>query len=137
MILAVCSLFFSCKKDPVYTYFSESELEMVVALEGNSIDTLQSNFGASYTLDLTIEGDQLAYAFYRDGLKIRSLTAYERDYTYSIIRGDLSQDVYSAYAYYDTLSYVVFEENQVVLYKEYFCVLNYPFNGVNCFKEKN
>lgn len=110
---------------------------MVIVLDGDSIDTLQTSFGARYTMDFSFEEGQFSYTFYRDDLKIRSLVGYDRDSHYSIVQGDFRQDIYSAYSNYDSLNYVIWKKNNVYIFKEYSCILNYPFDGINCFKRSN
>ena len=125
----------SCKKDAYDPRkISFDELEMVVRVDDEGLDTIRTFENSDFSAALILDEYQ------------RSLQVYEQDH---LLRREVGQELmfnkeelgnYDLYFKRLTisdgeLSYLDLYQGDVQVFPGYLCIYNYPFEGINFFKK--
>lgn len=129
---------FSCGKSSTVYKESSDNLEMVLQFENGVLDTVLQNFEANYSMEIrqVIGNDKEwdGHVFYRNGQRIRIVNVLEYKWSTYVDADPWQMEALNAYSISDSVSYLRVENNGAILFDDYLCVLNFPFEGINCFK---
>lgn len=135
MVMTLCQLFLlSCQKDPNYPKnLTFQNLEMVVKIEEDQLDTIQSFTNSPFQAAINFDAYQRVIQVYENDQLLRSVFGQEVR-TLSTGNGLYSLRFTTLTSSNDELSYLSIYKGNEAFLSEYFCLYNYPFEGINCFK---
>ena len=134
IIFALSIAIVSCKKDAYHPKeISFDELEMVVRVDDGGLDTVQTFENSDFSAALILDEYQRTLQVYEQDHLLRSVIGQEVTFNKSEIG---SFDLYfkNLTSSDDELSYLDLYQDDVQVFQGYLCIYNYPFEGINCFK---
>ena len=134
VIIALLALSSCSKDEETFRYAGPYELEMVLNIEGDDWDTLHYFSSPIFNFQRIGNGNTLKYLFYENKRLIRVFDVSESENTNTVIEGNWKFEYSFYYSATDSLTYSkIYLNNQSVL-SDYYCLIDYPFEGINCFK---
>jgi hypothetical protein len=134
LVIALLALSSCSKDEETFRYAGPYELEMVLNIEGEDWDTLHYFSSPIFSFQRIGNGNTLKYLFYQDKRLIRVFDVRESDNTNTVMDGNWKFENRFYYSATDSVTYSkIYLNNQRVL-SDYYCLIDYPFEGINCFK---
>ena len=134
LVIALLALSSCSKDEETFSYFGPYELEMVLNIEGDNWDTLHYFSSPMFNFQRIGKVNSLKYLFYQDKSLIRVFDVSESENTNTVIAGNWKFENSFYYSATDSLIQSKIYLNNLRVLRDYSCWIDYPFEGINCFK---